>query len=118
MAEEIYVSVVESEPLYVEVREPERIIVQPMEGEAIHIQMIESEKIRVSLTEPEVINVTITGSLFGHGIASSITDHGDIESLDEAKNDLLLFNTEKKKYENRKVLSFDENTDEIIIGLN
>lgn len=80
--------------------------------------MVESEKIVVSMSEPEPINVTIIGGTLGHGIASSITDHGDVESKNEKKNDIFLFNSNKKKYENKQVLSFDEHTNEVIIGLN
>ncbi|GAI03140.1 unnamed protein product, partial [marine sediment metagenome] len=115
MPDEVYVSVVESEPLHIKISELERIVVQPAEQEAVNVRIIESEKISVSLCEPEAINVTIVGSLLGHGITSPITDHGDVETSEETENDLLLFNSEKKKYENRNVLSFDINTDEVII---
>lgn len=84
----------------------------------IHVSVVESEPIHVQMSEPQAINVIIIGSTLGHGIASPITDHGDVESLNERKNDLLLFNSVKKKYENKQLLSFDEATDEFIIGLN
>ncbi len=117
MAEELKILTPESEDLHLQMPQLESIAIQLAGDKVINVQSVESEKICLCLSEPEPIHVTLVGSMLGHGIASPITDHGDVESLDEKKNDLLLFNSIKNKYENKQVLSFDETTDEVIIGL-
>ena len=77
-----------------------------------------AKDIRLTIKEPEEIRVTIVGGAPGHGFASPITDHGDVESSGEQSNDILVFNPDKEKYVNKQILSFDETTDEVIIGLN
>lgn len=118
MAEELKILTPESEDLHFQMPQLESIAIQLAGDQVINVQSVESEKICLCLSEPQPIHVTLVGSMLGHGIASPITDHGDVESANEQKNDLLLFNPDKKKYENKRLLSFDETTDEFIIGLN
>lgn len=119
MGEDVSVKVSESERLGVQVLESEPVVLRVGEQSSnVNVELVESERIVVCLSKPEAINVRIVGSLLGHGLTSPVTDHGDVESSGERKNDVLLFNSGKKKYENKQILSFDESTDEVIIGLN
>ena len=118
MAEELKIATTKLENFHLQMPQLESIAVQLAGNKVINVQSVESEKICLCLSEPEPIHVTLVGSMLGHGIASPITDHGDVESANEQKNDVLLFNPDQKKYENKRLLSFDETTDEFIIGLN
>lgn len=128
MVEEVKLTIREPEDLKVKIKEakavtlkmkgPEAIALQVAEESLINVQTVVLEQLRFCLGEPEPIRVSVIGGILGHGVASPITDHGDVESSGEQNNDILVFNPDKKKYVNKQILSFDEDTDEVIIGLN
>lgn len=128
MAEDVKLTIKEPEDLEVEIEEaravalqmkgPEVIALQVAGEGVINVRTVVLEHLRVCLSEPEAIRVTIVGGVLGHGVASPITDHGDVESSGEQDNDVLVYDLGKGKYANKQILSFDEVTDEVIISLN